>query len=103
MYIGNQDSPPFLREIIQKEGSQSFDLIIDDGGHSYDQQQISYAVLFPEALKPGGCALSPGIFPFVSSRTAPPSPVSHKTSVPVLLLSIPSLTDFKSLLRSSPC
>ena len=39
--------------LAQTDGGH-FDVIIDDGGHHYEQQSLSYEVLFDRALTPGG-------------------------------------------------
>ena len=51
IFIGDQADPKFLAEVIKDIGSP--DIIIDDGGHKMDQQQISFQTLFPR-LRPGG-------------------------------------------------
>jgi hypothetical protein len=51
IHIGNQSNIEFLQSIINKY--QNFDVIIDDGGHSWKQQIITYETLFP-ALNRGG-------------------------------------------------
>jgi hypothetical protein len=53
IYGGDQESIPFLEQLISNEG-EAFDVIIDDGGHTGPQQQTSFAVLFPNALKRRG-------------------------------------------------
>lgn len=51
-HIGDQGSPDFLSSFIRAAGSD-FDIIIDDGGHTMDQQQTSFKYLFPH-IKSGG-------------------------------------------------
>jgi hypothetical protein len=51
-YIYNQENIEDLQEFISKVGGE-FDLIIDDGGHTMKQQQISFGILFKE-LKNNG-------------------------------------------------
>lgn len=51
-YIGDQSSRKDLRSVVEKAGTK-FDLILDDGGHTMEQQQISMGFLFPY-LKGGG-------------------------------------------------
>ena len=53
--VGDQGNRTFLETdfLHQTEGG-SFDVIIDDGGHHYEQQRTSYEVLFERALNPGG-------------------------------------------------
>jgi len=51
-FICNQENIDELEDFISKEGG-NFDLIIDDGGHTMKQQQISLGVLFKH-LKDGG-------------------------------------------------
>ena len=54
MIIGSQQDRTFLeKEFMQKTGGE-FDIIIDDGGHHFEQQSLSYEILFDKALKPGG-------------------------------------------------
>ncbi len=48
----DQSSRDDLRAFVNKVGG-GFDLIIDDGGHTMEQQLASFKVLFPQ-LKPGG-------------------------------------------------
>jgi len=43
-FKGNQQNINFLNEIIHKTGN--FDIIIDDGSHNMDHQQISFGHLF---------------------------------------------------------
>ena len=51
-FIADQASREQLGEFLLAHGSR-FDIIIDDGGHRMDQQQISFGVLFPH-LRSGG-------------------------------------------------
>lgn len=51
LIVGDQSSVADLNAAIKKIGA--FDIVIDDGGHSMDQQIISLQVLFP-AVRPGG-------------------------------------------------
>ncbi|CAB9497215.1 2''-O-methyltransferase [Seminavis robusta] len=53
--VGDQGNAEFLKTsfLEQSEGG-NFDLIVDDGGHHYEQQRTSYEVLFEKALNPGG-------------------------------------------------
>jgi trans-aconitate methyltransferase len=50
--IADQSSRTDLSQFVEKHGS-NFDIIIDDGGHSMEQQQVSLGYLFKH-LKPGG-------------------------------------------------
>ena len=51
-YIVNQEDRESLNNFL-KETDVKFDIIIDDGGHTMKQQQISFGVLF-STLKSGG-------------------------------------------------
>ncbi len=51
-FVGDQASRQALSSFIEKSGGD-FDIIIDDGGHTMEQQQISLGFLF-KYLKPGG-------------------------------------------------
>jgi hypothetical protein len=51
-YIGDQSSRDDLRAVVEKAGVK-FDVIIDDGGHTMEQQQVSMGFLFP-FVKEGG-------------------------------------------------
>jgi hypothetical protein len=51
LYVGRQEDQAFLKDVCEKEGP--FDIIIDDGSHRVDDQQISLGTLFPY-LKDGG-------------------------------------------------
>jgi len=50
---GNQAEEATLRNWITTTGGE-FDIIIDDGGHTYSQQLTSLRVLFESGLKAGG-------------------------------------------------
>jgi hypothetical protein len=50
--VADQAKREDLAAAIRRFGGD-FDIVIDDGGHRMDQQQISFAVLFP-ALQKGG-------------------------------------------------
>ncbi|TVY82670.1 8-demethyl-8-alpha-L-rhamnosyl tetracenomycin-C 2'-O-methyltransferase [Lachnellula suecica] len=52
IFSGDQASVPFLQEFVAEAGSD-WDIIVDDGGHSMDQQRTSLSVLWPH-VKPGG-------------------------------------------------
>jgi hypothetical protein len=51
-FVADQGKRKELAKFIASNGS-GFDLILDDGGHSMDLQQISLGFLFPH-VKPGG-------------------------------------------------
>ena len=51
VYIGSQEFPEVLRTIESERGP--FDVVIDDGGHTMNQQIISFNTLFP-LLREGG-------------------------------------------------
>jgi len=51
-FVGDQSKRENLQKFITKYGS-NFDFILDDGGHSMEQQQISLGFLFRH-VKPGG-------------------------------------------------
>lgn len=52
IYSGDQADEVFLREVIAKSGGD-FDYIVDDGGHTMEQNRISFEVLMPH-VKTGG-------------------------------------------------
>jgi hypothetical protein len=51
LHVGDQADRHSLDSLLEAAGSP-FDLIIDDGGHTMEQQQVSFACLFPH-LRPG--------------------------------------------------
>lgn len=51
-HLCNQESPEELQEFIAASGG-NFDIIIDDGGHTMNQQITSFQMLFPH-IKSGG-------------------------------------------------
>jgi len=51
--IGSQGDPEFLAEVNEEFGP--FDIILDDGSHKTDHQNISFGALFRSALTDGGC------------------------------------------------
>ncbi len=52
LHFVNQEDPAELNQFIEQVGSD-FDIIIDDGGHTMNQQITSFKILFPH-LKSGG-------------------------------------------------
>jgi hypothetical protein len=52
--LGDQQDPEVLRAVVERHGP--FDVVIDDGGHSVDQQVTSIETLFP-LLEDGGTYL----------------------------------------------
>ena len=52
LFTGDQSNATTLTSIL-REGGGEYDAIVEDGGHSMLQQQVSLRMLFP-ALKPGG-------------------------------------------------
>ena len=57
LYFGDQADINFLGALVASECATTlpcFDVIVDDGGHSYEQQLISFRMLFASALKAGG-------------------------------------------------
>ena len=52
LFTGDQSNATTLASIL-REGGGEYDAIVEDGGHSMLQQQVSLRMLFP-ALKPGG-------------------------------------------------
>ena len=53
VHVGDQASEADLRRLVERAGAD-FDLIIDDGGHSWLQQHTSLDVLLHSGLAPGG-------------------------------------------------
>jgi hypothetical protein len=51
IHIGDQTDVTFLNNIVKEH--KHFEIILDDGGHSWKQQIISFETLFPQ-LSPGG-------------------------------------------------
>jgi hypothetical protein len=51
-YVGDQTDRTFLRDFITKSGG-NFHMIIDDGGHTMNQQRVSIEELY-KAVVPGG-------------------------------------------------
>ncbi len=51
IHIGDQTDCEFLSQVVEKMGTP--DIIIDDGGHSMKQQQISFDYLFPKLAEGG--------------------------------------------------
>jgi hypothetical protein len=52
--IGDQSNADFMSQVVGPMGP--FDIIVDDGGHTSDQQLVSFLTLFPR-LKEGGVYL----------------------------------------------
>lgn len=52
-YVVDQGSRESLKTFVDQHPNPSFDVIIDDGSHRADHQQVSLEMLFPH-LKPGG-------------------------------------------------
>ena len=51
-YIADQSSREQLSAVLEASGSD-FDIVVDDGGHTMEQQQVSFGFLFPH-VRPGG-------------------------------------------------
>lgn len=51
-YLADQEKPEDLARVVRDSGGE-FDIIIDDGGHTMNQQIVSFRELFPH-LKSGG-------------------------------------------------
>jgi hypothetical protein len=51
IHIGDQTDVNFLNDVVNTHGH--FEVIFDDGGHSFKQQIVSFETLFPR-LTPGG-------------------------------------------------
>ncbi|KAK9419433.1 putative Methyltransferase domain-containing protein [Seiridium unicorne] len=52
IFAGDQADPAFLQKFIDESGGD-FDIIIDDGGHTMNQQKVSFEALW-KIVKPGG-------------------------------------------------
>lgn len=57
IFSGDQANIPFLNSFMAQAG-MDFDVIVDDGGHTMNQQITSLEVLW-KAVKPGGYVLIP--------------------------------------------
>lgn len=53
--IGSQDNRDFLRSLVRE--FQTFDVIIDDGGHTMEQQIVTFEELY-DTVRPGGIFLT---------------------------------------------
>ncbi|MCA0908463.1 class I SAM-dependent methyltransferase [Ruegeria marisrubri] len=51
IFIGSQSDPDFLEKIVREVGD--IDIVLDDGGHTYEQQIITTECLLPH-IKDGG-------------------------------------------------
>jgi len=51
VFIGDQSYPPFMEKVARDIGE--IDVVIDDGGHYSDDQQVSFNALWP-SIKKGG-------------------------------------------------
>lgn len=49
--IGSQEDPDFLRSLAAKHGP--FDIVLDDGGHTMQQQITSFKTLYPQVCADG--------------------------------------------------
>ncbi|KFX86715.1 hypothetical protein V495_08671 [Pseudogymnoascus sp. VKM F-4514 (FW-929)] len=52
IFTGDQADVPFLKKVLNETGG-GFDVIVDDGGHTMNQQKTSIDILFG-SVKPGG-------------------------------------------------
>jgi hypothetical protein len=52
-FVVDQGDPDSLESFLDSVGDISFDVIVDDGSHRPDHQQVTLSCLFPR-LKPGG-------------------------------------------------
>ena len=51
-YLADQENPADLKRVVEASGGD-FDIILDDGGHTMNQQIVSFRELFPH-VKSGG-------------------------------------------------
>jgi hypothetical protein len=74
VHVGDQSKEEDVRKVITSTGIQAgkkpflpgvnqFDVIIDDGGHYFNQIKTSFDILFVEALRPGGLYVIEDIAP----------------------------------------
>lgn len=56
IHTGDQAKEDDLAKVLvdQQGNDMQFDIIVEDGGHTWVQQQVSFRFLFPRALAPGG-------------------------------------------------
>lgn len=52
-HVGDQANPQHLERVLKNSGG-NFDVIVDDGGHTAEQQIVSLEYLLPRGVKPGG-------------------------------------------------
>jgi hypothetical protein len=52
-HVGDQANPEHLQRVLDDSGA-NFDVVIDDGGHTMQQQIVSLEYLLPRAVRPGG-------------------------------------------------
>lgn len=77
IYRGDQSDPNSIQNVLQKiydgprnelkRGYRQFDIIIDDGSHNPEHQQISFKKLWPE-VKPGGLYIIEDMHPFYKRK-----------------------------------
>jgi hypothetical protein len=79
-FVADQGDPAQLRKVVEDAGSEDFDVIIDDGSHRADHQQITFGVLF-EHLRPGGMYF---IEDLVDNGIGDPDSGRFSSDVPVL-------------------
>jgi SAM-dependent methyltransferase len=73
LYQGDQSDPDSIQRVLQqvydgprnpaKRGYRQFDIIIDDGSHQPEHQQISFKKLWPE-VQPGGLYIIEDFHPY---------------------------------------
>ena len=68
LFVGLQEDRANLRKIVEQVGL--FDVIVDDGGHTMQQQQISMGFLFPW-VKPGGLYIIEDLHTSYNKRKMP--------------------------------
>lgn len=51
VFIGSQEDPLFLRKLVSR--IPKIDILIDDGGHTMDQQKVTFKELFPHVKDDG--------------------------------------------------
>lgn len=95
MHYGSQDDPIFLNQVINQVKQNRFDIIIDDGGHTMNQQLVSLKTLL-SSVRPNGIYVIEDLeTSFILEFGGDPSGAANNTTIALLKYMVDDFQDSK--------